>query len=146
MLGESNGKQVAVMDFSDLNWMAVVAAAVSSFVLGGLWYGPIFGKAWQQQLGLSDEKIAASNPAFIFGLAFVLTLVVATALAALLNVLMPEANVVAGLLIGVEISMVFVVSAFGINYLFARHSMALFGIDAGYMVLMFALMGAILGY
>jgi hypothetical protein len=134
------------MDYSDLNWIAVVAAAVSSFVLGGLWYGPIFGKAWQQQLGLSDEKLAAGNPAFIFGGAFVLTLVVATALAALINVLMPDSGVLGGLLIGIEVAVVFVASSLAINYLFARHSMALFGIDAGYLVLMFALMGMILGY
>jgi hypothetical protein len=134
------------MDYSDLNWIAVVAAAVSSFVLGGLWYGPIFGKAWQQQLGLSDEKLAAGNPALIFGGAFVLTLVVATALAALINVLMPDSGVLGGLLIGIEVAVVFVASSLAINYLFARHSMALFGIDAGYLVLMFALMGMILGY
>jgi hypothetical protein len=134
------------MEFSDLNWIAVVAAAVSSFVLGGLWYGPIFGKAWQQQLGLTDEKLAAGNPALIFGGAFVLTLVVATALAALINVLMPDSGVLGGLLIGIEVAVAFVASSLAINYLFARHSMALFGIDAGYLVLMFALMGVILGY
>ena len=25
----------------DFNWVAAIAAAVSSFVLGGLWYGPL---------------------------------------------------------------------------------------------------------
>jgi len=28
-----------------LNWLAIVAAAVSAFVIGGLWYGPLFLKA-----------------------------------------------------------------------------------------------------
>jgi hypothetical protein len=30
----------------DLNWLAVLAAAVAYFVLGALWYAPIFGKVW----------------------------------------------------------------------------------------------------
>ena len=27
----------------DINWLAVLVAAVVTFVLGGLWYGPLFG-------------------------------------------------------------------------------------------------------
>jgi len=30
----------------DLNWLAVIAAAPSAFVLGGLWYGPLFKNAY----------------------------------------------------------------------------------------------------
>ena len=133
------------MNLLDLNWMAVVAAAVSAFMLGGLWYGAIFGKAWQQQLGLSDERIASGNTAFIFGGSFVLSLVISIGLAGLLSAVVPTPTLLSGLLFGMQISIVFVAASFGINYLFARHSLALFGIDAGYMILMFAAMGAILG-
>jgi hypothetical protein len=32
----------------DINWLAVLAAAAASFLLGGLWYSPIlFAKPWQ---------------------------------------------------------------------------------------------------
>jgi hypothetical protein len=30
-----------------IHWLAVIAASLTGFILGGLWYGPIFGKAWQ---------------------------------------------------------------------------------------------------
>jgi hypothetical protein len=30
---------------ADINWLAVLVAAVVTFVLGGLWYGPLFGMA-----------------------------------------------------------------------------------------------------
>lgn len=133
------------MNLSELNWLAVVVAAVSAFVLGGLWYGPIFGTAWQQQLGLSDEQIASGNTALIFGGSFVLSLVISIGLAGLISAVIPAPALVSGLLLGLEISIVFVAASFGINYLFARHSLALFGIDAGYMILMFTTMGAILG-
>ena len=33
------------MTISALNWLAVLVAAVSAFVVGGIWYGPLFGKA-----------------------------------------------------------------------------------------------------
>ncbi len=43
------------------------------------------------------------------------------------------------------IGVAFVATAFGINYLFSRHPKALWGIDAGYNVAQFAIMGAIIG-
>jgi hypothetical protein len=133
------------MDFSAVNWLAVIVAAVSSFVLGGIWYGPLFGKRWQSQLGLSDEKIAGGNVAMIFGISFILTFIVALALGLLINAVLPSPDLASGLRTGFEVSLLFVATTIGINYLFARHSLALYGIDVGYMVLMFAVMGAILG-
>ena len=36
----------------EVNWIAIVAAAILSFLLGGLWYSPVlFGKAWQREVG-----------------------------------------------------------------------------------------------
>ena len=40
----------------DVNWIAVLLCAVSSLVLGGIWYSPmLFAKPWQHAAGLSDE-------------------------------------------------------------------------------------------
>lgn len=126
-----------------LNLTAALVAAVSAFVLGGIWYGPLFGKAWQGYMGLTDEDIASKgHPAVIMGLAFVLTLVQALVLSAVVPAGSGiESAVIYALVIGVA----FVASAFGVNYLFSRHPKALFGIDAGFNVLQFALMGAIIG-
>ncbi len=131
------------MDFSTINWIAVPVAAVSAFALGGLWYGPLFGKSWQALMKLSDEDLQNSgHPAMIFGCAFLLTLVQATVLAALLPA---AAGAGAGAGLGLLLGVAFVASAFGVNYLFARHPRALFGIDAGYNVVQFAIMGGIIG-
>lgn len=43
--------------FLAINWLAVLAASVSAFVVGGLWYGPIFGKAWSNVTGITDEML-----------------------------------------------------------------------------------------
>ncbi|AQA17187.1 hypothetical protein BST95_02100 [Halioglobus japonicus] len=131
------------MDFSSVDWIAVVVAAVSAFVVGGIWYGPVFGKRWQALEGLSDEDIQNSgHPAVIMGSAFVFTLVQAAALAA---VMPADGGVVGGVASGAFIGVFFVASAFGINYLFSRNPRGLWGIGAGYNVAQLALMGAILG-
>ena len=31
-----------------LNWLAVLLATLAGFATGGLWYGPLFGKAWMK--------------------------------------------------------------------------------------------------
>ena len=53
----------------EINWIAVVVAAVGSFLLGGLWYSPaMFGKVWQREAGLTDEQLKNGNMVRIFGL------------------------------------------------------------------------------
>lgn len=41
-----------------INYLAVVTGAVSTMILGALWYGPLFGKIWPGLSGMTDEKIA----------------------------------------------------------------------------------------
>ncbi|NNK34276.1 MAG: DUF1761 domain-containing protein, partial [Xanthomonadales bacterium] len=49
-------------------WLPSLIAALSAFILGGLWYSPLlFGKAWQREAGLSDEQLARSNKLLTFG-------------------------------------------------------------------------------
>ena len=47
------------MSLSDLNVWAILLAAVSSFVLGGLWYGPLFKDSWCRLAGVDPEKLFA---------------------------------------------------------------------------------------
>ena len=38
----------------EVNYIAVVIAAVASFLIGGLWYPPLLlGKVWQREAGAS---------------------------------------------------------------------------------------------
>jgi Na+/H+ antiporter NhaA len=40
---------------SDLNWLAVIVAAVAWWILGAIWYAPpLFGRAWQRSMGLES--------------------------------------------------------------------------------------------
>jgi len=40
-----------------INWVAVLVAAVVNIVVGSLWYGPIFGRAWKHMMGITDESM-----------------------------------------------------------------------------------------
>lgn len=124
----------------DINWLAVLAAAVSAFVLGGLWYGPLFKSAWCREAGI-DLHAKPGHPGRVFGSAFVLALVAAIAFAVLLG---PDPSLPLGVHHGVLVGFAFVATSFGINYGFAQRSLKLWLIDGGYHVLQFVLYGVIL--
>lgn len=65
----------------DVNWLAVVAAALSSMLVGALWYSKTgFGKMWMKLVKL-DEKKAEKGAAKAIGLALLVSLVTAYVLA-----------------------------------------------------------------
>src|SRR6185503_21280424 len=69
-----------------INWLAVAVAAIASFVLGGIWYSPLlFGRAWMRLTGLSEAQLAAGNPAIIYGVSFVLSLMASAVFALFLG-------------------------------------------------------------
>ena len=125
----------------DINWLATLVAALSAFVLGGIWYGPLFKQAWCREAGV-DPNAAPKHPARVFGGAFVLALVAAIAFAWLLG---PAPSLHLGLHHGLLVGACFVATSFGINYGFAQRSLKLWLIDGGYHTLQFLLYGLILG-
>ena len=42
-----------------VNWWAILVALLANYVIGYLWYGLIFAKAWQKMNGLSEMKVTA---------------------------------------------------------------------------------------
>lgn len=126
----------------DVNWLGVIAASVSAFVLGGIWYGPLFGKKWMALVGLTEEEAAKGNMALIFGGSFVLSFIAAFVFAMFLG---PEPGVQFATSAGFAAGLFWVAATFGINYLFARKPLALWLIDGGYATLMFTLFGLLIG-
>ncbi len=66
-----------------VNYLAIFIAAVGSMVIGYLWYGPLFGKMWMKEMGISKEKMtkAMKKNMATYGLMFVGSLVMALVLA-----------------------------------------------------------------
>jgi hypothetical protein len=123
-----------------MNIWAVLVAAVSSFLLGGLWYSSaLFGRVWNTENG---AKPHAGHPAKVFGISFAFSLLAAGSFAWWLGAAPPLATgIKAGLIVGAG----FVATSFGINYQFAQRSYKLWLIDGGYHTMQFVLFGAILG-
>ncbi len=128
---------------ASINLAAVLAAAVSAFLLGGLWYAPfLFGKVWQREAGLSDQALKTRNAGLMFGGSFVFSLLAAYVFGMFLG---PKPGM--GLAVGAGFSAGFawVASSFGINYLFEARSMKLFLVNGGYHTLQFTLFGLMFG-
>lgn len=126
------------------NYLAVLTATVSTFMLGGLWYSPaLFGRTWMQEMGFTEEGLKKrGDVGRIMGLSFVLELIMAFNLAAFIG---PKASLAFGLLAGAAAGFGWVGLSFGVTYLFERKSLRLFFINAGYHGVAFTVMGAILG-
>lgn len=129
--------------FSAINWLAVLVATAAAFMLGGLWYSKsMFGNAWMQEVGLSEESVANTNMKPILAGTAVLQFIAATALAAYLG---PGSTWLIGLQSGLLVGICWLATAYGITYLFEQRSLRLFWINAGYYIVVFAVMGTIIG-
>ncbi len=132
-----------MMDMSHLNYLAVLTAALSTFLIGGLWYSPaLFSKAWMRENGFTEESLKGRNMAKIFGLAFVLALISAFNLAMFLG---PEADLTFGASAGFAAGFGWVATFLGTYYLFEGKSLTLFLINAGYGIVSLTVQGIILG-
>lgn len=127
----------------DINYMAALVAAVSSFLLGGLWYSPLlFLKPWNRAMG-RDENSSQGHPAKVFGLSFVFALAAALGFA---HIIGPEPDIRFALHNGLIVGILFVATSFGINYQFANRPLSALFIDGGYHTGQFVLYALILGY
>ncbi|MDP2036381.1 MAG: DUF1761 domain-containing protein [Ignavibacteria bacterium] len=125
-----------------INYLAVVVVTIIAFILGGLWYGPLFGKAWMKETGITEEDAKKSNIIKVFGLSIFLNIVIALNLSVFLGA---KADLQFGLFAGLATGLGWVSASIGIMYLFSQKSLKLFLIDAGYQTVIYAMMGAILG-
>lgn len=125
----------------EVNYLAVALAALSAFLLGGLWYSLLFARPWAALTGQSEEKLRSGNPAIVFGGAFLLNLVAAYVLAMFVG----PADVKYGALAGFAVGLCWVAVSLGVNYLFERRPLGLWLINGGYFTLQYTAMGAIIG-
>jgi hypothetical protein len=123
------------------NWLTIIVAALAGFMVGGLWYGPLLGKAWMAEHGFTPEDLAQGNMMQIYGTTFVLSIVSAIFLGHLLAHFDPAPRQT--MMIACGIALGFIIPAIGTNYLFSRASRKLFLIDAGYWLAFYTAMGAV---
>ena len=131
------------MDFSSINWLAVVVCVVIAMISGFLWYHPrVFFPAWWSGIGKSGQ-VGNPNP-MIYVFTILAALVQAVSLAFLLNT-MGSNTAASGALAGFMLWLGFVAPTNLVNKLFAGHGFKVWVIEAGNHLLNFLLFGAILG-
>ena len=131
------------MGFHGLNLWAVLVAATSAFVLGGLWYAPfLFGGSWKRANGFGGEEPPPAGPK-VFVISFVLSVVMALNLAMFLND--PKTNMAWGATAGFLAGFGWVAMGIGIVSLFERRPWSYVLVNGGYLTVALVVMGAILG-
>ena len=127
-----------------LNWLAILVAGISSFVLGGVWYSPaLMGRAWMRENNMSEEDVKKGNKGKIFGWSLVLSLIMAVNLGMFLNNT-PGLDVTFGLLYGL-LAGLWVFCGIAIVGLFEHKTARYIFINGGYCFLALGIMGAIIG-
>lgn len=126
---------------NDFSLVPVLAGAAAFFAVGALWYGVVFGKAWQHASGMSEDKVQGGNMALIFGLTFLFEMLIAMVLWHLIARTDPIPFVVMMMAIGFALGIM--IPAVGIHYLYLRKTFTHFLIDAGHMLVGMAAMGGV---
>lgn len=127
---------------ANANLLAIFVAAAAGFLVGGIWYGPLFGKPWMAELGFTEDELKNANMLKIYGLTFAFSVLSAVFLGHLLAHF-GDMSARSTMMISTGIALGFIVPAIGTNYLFSRKSGKLFAIDAGYWIVFYAAMGAV---
>lgn len=131
------------MNPSLINWLAVVVAALSAFLVGGIWYSPaLFANAWMTDSKLNADELKAGSKLRSFGMTAVFSLIMAVNLAFFLAV--PTTDLAFGTMAG-ALAGAWTFSAIAIHSLFELKSWRLILINGGYSLVSLTLMGAILG-
>jgi|WetSurMetagenome_2_1015567.scaffolds.fasta_scaffold287165_2 hypothetical protein len=131
--------------FLGVNLLAILVSGIASLILGFIWYGPLFGKAWARHTGWTEEKVKAlpaSRMALTYGLTFVAALVSAYVLSVLSEAL-GASGIMDGLLLGLLIGVGIAGMAFATTHLFEHKPLGLWLIVAGYEVLYLTVAGII---
>jgi hypothetical protein len=129
------------MNLHTLNLWAVLAAALSAFVIGGLWYSLLFGAAWKRANRFTADPPAAGPKGF--AIAFALCLVMAFNLAMYLNA--PGTTLAWGATAGFLAGFGWVAMSLGVISVFENRPLSYVLVNGGYVTVALTAMGAILG-
>lgn len=132
------------MNFSEviqnLNWLAIIAAALSTFLIGGIWYA-IFKNSWMIANNFTESDLNKRNMPKVFLLSFLFSMIMSVNLAMFIG----KEDLIFGTIAGFMTGFGWVTFAIAIIALFENKSMKYVLINGGYMIVSYTIMGLILG-
>jgi hypothetical protein len=125
-----------------INFVAILLAAVVSWVAGAAWYG-VFGKVWRTALGVPADapRVVPVVPMII---SFVAEVLMALLLSGLLTHLAPL-SVRAGLIGGAGCWLAFIATTITVNNAYQGRARIVTIIDCGHWLAVLLLQGLVLG-
>ena len=132
------------VDFSGINFLAVIVAVVIQFAAGAAWYG-VLSAPWLAAVGKTREEIPqGKNAMTAYLIALIGSVIGILALATIIQAIGAD-SLLEGLLLGLTVGVGFVATSLAAQYSFEGRPLKLYFINAGYPVLMLAIAGSILG-
>jgi hypothetical protein len=128
-----------------INHLAVLVSVIWMFVLGFLWYGPLFGESWMSMVGLTMEDAQANPPGAGVWITNVISSVVPVYLMAWFFVKMDVRSLVAGAIHGFLIGFAFNLLPGMSGGMFSGDPYALAWLEGGFQAVGWAVSGMILG-
>lgn len=129
----------------DINWLAVIVAAILPMILGSLWYGPLFGKQWMNMIGFTEEEIRADfNPLKSYGGSTVGAVMTAIVLAVLMPLMQGSSPVGNALLLAVLCWLGFYVPFGWQSVAFEKRKMGLYVMNLAYNLVALAAMAILI--
>jgi len=128
--------------FAKVNIWAVILAGVSYLIVGALWYSPLlFGKQWIQLNGFTDEDFKTNKPMWMITLVSFLSASVSAFVISW--ILGANSSASFGAIIGAGIAFFWITMSKLPNVLFENQPVKLFLIHAGFDLVSYMVMGAI---
>lgn len=135
----------------EVNYMAVIVAAIANMAVGFMWFGPLFGKQWIKMMGWTPQQMQDAQKkgmAKSYILAFIASLITAWVLAEL-SVVVGSYLLLEGVSAGLKAGFLgWVGFALLVNLnsvIWEGKSWKLFMLNTGYYLVAFLVMGAIVG-
>lgn len=134
-----------LLQFSDINWLAIIVAAAAAFAISAVWYSPkMFAHQWMTDAGLKQKDLEKHDDTTRTMLASFLLIAVKALLVALLVTVLDLRGFTDGIFFGALLAIMFGATTIGIHYLYQLKTLRLFLIDAGYTASQFLVMATIL--
>jgi len=126
----------------DINWLAVALASIAGFLVGWLWYGPLFGASWRRETGHDENTTGRPGVALVMGLTFLFGLMAAF----MMGHMFARAGTTQThifLMMSSGLAAFFVIPALWTSYLYQGKSLKLALIDGGYWLAFYLTMGGV---
>src|SRR3982750_531331 len=101
--------------FSDLNWLHIFVAALGYFVLGALWYSPLFGKKWVMYHKIDINAADAKKGMAVIMIGSFVWMFISSAALGYLVYRLGLTEVISGLKLGLFTGICFSAAAISIN-------------------------------